>query len=231
LRGVVTPKQSRRKQYFSGLLRRSAPRNDIIKQRMQIFEILNFLNFFLPLFWLAGILVYWAKYQEIKIWWIKYGVIVMLALYIVWGLYTSYANYNLWKIDPISRYLLPPHNASYIYEYSFFHYWLPNIINVAVSLVWAMALLGLYKYSKGRLLDKEDIWLGFFTALIVGWPKFIIYLVLVFGVLLVRQVIGNFILKNKNPIIISQSLIFSALILAIFGKFFINYLGLDVLAF
>ncbi len=198
---------------------------------MQIFEILNFLNFFLPLFWLAGILVYWLKRREIKIWWIRYGIAIMLAFFAVWGAYSTVATYNLWKAHPISRYLLPPHQAAYFFEYSFYHYWLPNIISLAISLVWATALFILYKYSKGRFLDKEEVWLGFFTALIAGWPKFIVYLVLVFGLLLVRQIIGNFILKNKSPIPLFHSLIASALILALFGKFFISYLGLSVLAF
>jgi len=198
---------------------------------MQVFDVLNFLNFFLPLFWLAGVLIYWLKRKEIKIWWIEYGTIIILALFIVWGAYSTVATFNLWKAHPISHYLLPPYQATYFFEYSFYHYWLANIVNIIVAIAWAIVLLVLYKYSKGRFLGKEEIWLGFFTALIVGWPKFIVYLALVFSLLLARQLMGNFILKNKNPIPISHSLIAGALILALFGKFFINYFGLDVLAF
>lgn len=198
---------------------------------MEIFEILNFLTFFLPLFWLAGILIYWLKHKQIKIWWVKYGILIILALYIIWGAYSTVATYNLWKAHPISRYLLPPHQAAYFFEYSFFHYWLPNIVNAAISLVWAAVLFGLYKYSKGRFLDKEEIWLGFFTALLAGWPKFIIYLALVFGLLLIRQIFGTIILKDKNPIQVTHSLIVGTVIIAILGKFFVAYLGLETLAF
>lgn len=198
---------------------------------MQIFDILNFLNFFLPLFWLAGILIYWLKHRQIKIWWVKYGILVIFALYIVWGAYATVANYNLWKAHPVSRYLLPPYQATYIYEYSFFHFWLPNSVNIAMSLIWAATLFILYKYSRGRFLGKEEIYLGLFTALLVGWPKFIIYLMLFFGMLLLCQLAGNFIFKNKSPVQVTHSLVVSAVIIAILGKFFVSYFGLDVLMF
>ncbi len=196
---------------------------------MQVFDILNFLNFFLPLFWLAGILIYWAKHKQIKIWWIKYGLLVIAAFYIVWGAYFTAATYNLWKIHPISRYLLPPHQAAYFYEYSFYHYWLPNLANLIAGVAWLVILYVLYKYSRGRFLDKEEIWLGFFTALAVGWPKFIIYLALFFGLMLARQIIDVMIFKKNKPFQVAPYLIVGAIAALIAGEFLVNKLNLGVL--
>ena len=88
---------------------------------MQILQVLNILNFTIPVIWLIAIFIHWLKFGEIKFRWIKAGIFTILALFIITGAYSSLATYDLWKADPLSRYLLPPHTSiSYFLGYAFF---------------------------------------------------------------------------------------------------------------
>lgn len=188
------------------------------------------INLLIPLLWLVFILVYWLKKREVKIKWIKSGILAILVLFAVWGIYASWTTYNLWKNDPISRYLLPPYQGfTYIFQYTFYHFWLSGLVNLLVGLFWVIVLFLLSRYSKGRFLDKTDVWLGFFTALVAGWPGFIFYLFAVFGLFLTHQLIANFVYKTSEPIPITPYFVTGALIALILGNYFIQQFGLSVL--
>lgn len=186
---------------------------------MQILSILNILSFFIPIAWLAAILAFWFKNHELNFKLVKYGILTAMALFILEGAYGTIATYNAWKLDPISRYLLPPHQTWYFYAYAYFHFWRADLINFLAGTVWAIFLFLIYKYSAGRILDKNDVALGFFTALIVGWPKIFAYLALAFGLLAVKGIINTIILKNQNNLAIASSIALSALVVAGFGNF------------
>lgn len=195
-------------------------------------KILSILNFAVPFLWLTAILLYQIKFKSINIKWVKRGVWAVVALFVTWGAYTTIATYNLWKNDPFSKYLLPPYQpVDYFYGYAFSHFWRPNIASLASSLIWAGVLFVLYKYSKGRILDKADVVLGLFTVLAAGWPGFIIYLAVFFGLLLARQIINIAVFKKNDSIPITQELIISAIIVMIAGNYLVSRFGLDVLRF
>ncbi len=186
---------------------------------MQVLSILNILSFFIPIAWLAVILVFWIKTREINFKLIKYGIFIVIALFAITGAYSTIATYYAWKAEPVSRYLLPPHQDWYFFNYAFFHFWRADIINFLTGLGWAVFLFVIYKYSSGRILDKGEVYLGFLTAMIVGWPKIFAYLAIAFGILAVRGIANFMILKNKGNLAIASSIAFSALIVAGFGNF------------
>lgn len=186
---------------------------------MEFVSILNILNFTVPLLWLAVISAHWLKNREINAKLLKYGILTVMALFILEGACGTIATYNAWKLDPISRYLLPPHQAWYFYTYAYFHFWRADLVNFLAGTAWAIFLFLIYKYSAGRILDKNDVALGFFTALIVGWPKIFAYLALAFGLLAAKGIINAVILKNQNNLAIASSIALSALVVAGFGNF------------
>lgn len=182
-------------------------------------KILNTLNFVLPLFWLVLILIRWFKKRELNSRFIKYGILSVIALFILQGAYLTIATYNAWKPDPISRYLLPPYNTTYFFKYAYFLFWRAGFINIMTGLAWAGFLYAVNRYSNGRILEKSDVALGFFTAMIAGWPKIFAYFALAFGLLILKGIYSAVILKNKNNIAITSSIAISALIVAGFGNF------------
>lgn len=163
--------------------------------------------------------MYWFKKQELNFRLIKYGILAVITLFILQGSYMTIATYNIWKIDPLSRYLLPPHNSIYFYGYAYFHFWRAMVINLLVGAAWAGFLVLVKKYTGERILNKSDIALGFFTAMIVGWPKIFAYLVLAFGLLLLKGIMNIVILKNQSNIAIASSVALSALIVAGFSNY------------
>jgi len=186
---------------------------------MDIISILNILTFLVPLIWLALILAYRLKNHEVNLRLIKYGIFSVVALAVLQGAYSTIATYNAWKLDRISRYLLPPYNATYFYGYAYFHFWRGAVASFLVGAACAVLLFALYKYSSGRILDKSEIALGFFTAFVVGWPKIFAYFTLVFVLLILKGVINVFVLKNKSNLQIASSIALSALAVAGFSNF------------
>lgn len=202
---------------------------DQLKQSEEIYFALKTASFLVSFIWLTAILFYYLKYKDIKLKWIKSGIAITLLLFAITGFYCSFATYSLWKADPVSRYLLPPYQEMlYFYKYSFFHFGLLNTITIAISFGWAGFLFVLNKYSKERFMDRKEIWLGFFTALVAGWPGFIIYLIFSFIILLAMQLINIFILRNKNKVTIGYAVILGSLAVLFFGEFFIDKLGVNV---
>ncbi len=197
---------------------------------MQILSILNFLNFALPLIWLIAILIYWFRFGEVNIKWIKAAIFSVVVFFAVTGAYSTVATYNLWKIDPLSRYLLPPYSPiGYFYGYAFFHYWQRYGIIIMLSLVWAFTLWAINRYSQGRFLEREDIYLGFFTGMVVGWPNFISFVAIFFGLMIGRQIVNIIIFKKNEAVQVVPYLIIGAIIALFAGSFLINKLSLGVL--
>ncbi|MDP3057804.1 MAG: hypothetical protein Q8N37_04820 [bacterium] len=185
---------------------------------MNIANILNILIFAVPLFWLGVILVSWFKTRELDLKLIKRGVLIVIALFILQGAYLTIATYNAWKLDPMSRYLLPPHNTWYFASYAYFHFWRPEVVNLFVGTIWAGFLFLINKFSQERFFEKSDIYLAFFTAFVVGWPKFFAYLAIAFGLLTLKGIINAIILKDKSRLALTTSIALSALVVAGFGN-------------
>lgn len=189
---------------------------------MQILQILNIISFLLPLFWLVVILFGWFKNNEINIRFIKFGIISVLAINFLLSAYLTIATYDVWKNDPVSRYLLPQYSGNYFYGYAYFHFWREMVVNIVIGIIWAGFLYLIKKYSNKRVLDKKDILLGFFTAMIVGWPKVFAYLALMFGLLALKSISQIMVYKRSNRVALTSSMALGALIAAGFGNFIMH---------
>jgi len=196
---------------------------------MEPFFILNNLKIYLPLLILLFILIHKIKTNELKIVWIKYGIISIVTILFSISSYLTIATYSLWRTDQFSKFLLPPYHATYFYGYAFSNFWLSFFIIIIVSVFWTAFLFLVKKYSRNRLLDKNEVYLGLFTALAVGFPNFIPYVFILLILFLLQHIINFVILKNKNPIIITHSMIISAIIVILWRSEILIKFGLTAL--
>ncbi len=197
---------------------------------MDTLSLLYLAKIYPPLFILIIILFYQITSNDKKNKFIRYGIFLTIAILLSISSYSTIATYNLWKTDSFSKFLLPPYDAAYFYGYAFSRFWQSFIVIIIVSFFWAIFLFLAKKYSGDRLLSKNEVYLGFFTSLSVGFPNFIIYIFILFALFLIHQIVNNFVLKNSQPIAISLSMILSAIIVILWGNYILLKFGLDVLS-
>ncbi|MDF1498120.1 MAG: hypothetical protein P1P85_02040 [Patescibacteria group bacterium] len=197
--------------------------------QMETLSFLNSIKLYIPLFLLIVFLIHKIKTNEIKIKWLKFGILSIITIFLSISSYSTIATYNLWKTDPFSKFLLPPYEEAYFYGYAFSHFWQSFFVIILVSVSWAIFLHLARKRTQNRILDKDEVYLGFFTALSVGFPAFIPYLFILFFIFSIQQIINIIILKKTDPIIITHSMILSAIIVLLYGNKIINQFGLGVL--
>lgn len=197
---------------------------------MEIISALKTSWFVISALWLIILLFGWHKKKEVNQRFVKYGIIVIMAIFVLTGYFSTTAQYDVWKNNEMSRFFLPPHQSIiYFYQYSFFHFWLPYVLDLAISLVWMFCLVLLQKYGNKRFLDEKEIALGFFTSIVVGWPRFIVYIFSLFGLLIAKQTFNYYILKKKDLIQMSPYMILASLAVLVLTLVLNNHFGLDKL--
>jgi len=82
----------------------------------------------------------------------------------------SWVQYSIWASDVKTKFLLPPYERTYFYNYAFFRFFLEHAIALAMAALLGGFLFLLYKYSHGEMLTKSEVFLGAFLAFLVGWP-------------------------------------------------------------
>lgn len=189
---------------------------------MHILSILYLIKIYLPLLFLiiifSRLFTTSKKIRKVT----NYGIFFTILISFVIAIYSTALTQILWEQNFISQFLLPEHNQSYFYNYVYFHYWKSFLISFLISIAWLLFLSFLKKYSQNKLLSKDEIRLGFFTALSVGFPLFIPYLFLLLLLFLFQQLINNIILKKHQPILILSSMIISAIIIILLRDILIS---------
>lgn len=136
--------------------------------------------------------------------------------------------YYVWSGNELSRLLLPPHQSiKYFIFYAFSRFWLGVLIGAAVSFLFYLFLKFLEK-RQSRFFIKGETALGFLTALLVGWPNFVIFLPLVFVSTILIAIYRQLILKESYTTLGYPFLLAAGLAL-IFGRAIIDALNLGVL--
>jgi hypothetical protein len=169
----------------------------------------------------------WHKNGSIGTKWIGLGSFFIISIFVATGYFLTSATFEAWKNDPISRLLLPPLEPTYFYQYSFFRFWLTSVFDIGMSSAWAFFLLLLYSYSKKRFMDEKEIYLGFFTTLVVGWPNFIIYLFILFGLLAAKQIMNRLIFHKNELVRLAPYMMLSSLVVLGLMIYFNDQLGIN----
>lgn len=197
---------------------------------MSILPALKIIEVIISFLWMFVLIYDYLKNKRVSASFIKHGILILVSVFIMTASLSTSIQFEVWKKDPFSRYILPPSQPiERFYDYAIYRFWLPHVLDLAITLAWAFCLLLLCKYSNRRFLDEKDIYLGFLTSLIVGWPNFIIYIVIVFGMLLTKQAIDYFMLQKKSLIPITPYMIIAAIIVLSLSLYYNDRLGLDKL--
>lgn len=89
-------------------------------------------------------------------------------------LYT-FLQYGVWKEDPFSQNLLPPHQSIlYFVKYAGTHFWLAPLLSLIVSITF-YGFLRILKHKNERFFEESEVELGAFTALLAGWPRMVVF--------------------------------------------------------
>lgn len=138
------------------------------------------------------------KLPKVKILWLMVFGLIIFALFE--GVFSSISQYYVWKKGGPSQFFLPPHTSiNYFLGYSFYHFFLNNIIAVIFSLFFGFLFWFLNKDYENRFMNDSEIPLMILGGLIVGWPNFILYIFLalfmgIFGWLYIRVI-------KKEPVV------------------------------
>ena len=115
------------------------------------------------------------KIQTIVKFFAAFFIFVLLKAFL-----KSWAQYSVWESDARTKFLLPPHEPTYFYNYVFFRFFLEHTIALAAAFIFGGFLFLLYRLSQGAMLMKPEVFLGMFFAFLVGWPAVIILVPAVF---------------------------------------------------
>lgn len=197
---------------------------------MQNLQTLKLIEIAASLLWTLALLYGYLKNKSVNVRLLKSGIIVLMSVFIATAYFSTSIQFQAWKNDPMSRYLLPPYvSIDYFYSYAIYRFWLPYALDIMISIAWAFFLLLLCRYSHGRFLDEKEACMGFFTALVVGWPNFIIYVFIVFSLVVIRQLFNYYILHERKLISITSYMAISAIIVLVLSLYYSDKLGLDKL--
>lgn len=115
----------------------------------------------------------------------------------------------------------------YFLFYSWGRFWLNLVIILAVSFLFYLFLKFLKRY-KERFFRPYEVELGLLTALIVGWPNFVIFIPLVFLFVVVVSLFRLIFLKEPYTTL-GVPFILSAVVTLIWGSELIQIFNLTVL--
>lgn len=115
-------------------------------------------------------------------------IVRLSVLAVAFGaLYFSYAQYHVWELSPVGKYLLPPYESlSYFIGYVGSRYLLPSAIALLAAIVFGLAAWYLNKRYDERFFEREEPTLFALGIFLTGYPGFLFYipLMLFFGALL-----------------------------------------------
>ena len=119
-----------------------------------------------------------------KIFW---GSVALMTGYLG---YVSWMQYSVWKNNPATAMLLPPHEPlSYFIQYVGMHVWSVYIISFLGALLFYYAFGAINKSFGGKFLYPGELWVGSLALFLVGYPGIIFYIPVFLVVFVVVSII------------------------------------------
>jgi hypothetical protein len=116
-------------------------------------------------------------------------------------LYSTFLQYEIWKGNPVSSFLLPPHESwIYFASYAIPRFFSPLLISVAAAIVFKSTAEYLNRRFDERFLEKGEEWLLASGILLSGYPGFIVYIPLMLVSALILSVFYSVLGKGRAPL-------------------------------
>ncbi len=163
------------------------------------------------------------------------ALVLFVAIYLfVFAFAKSVVQWHVWSLDPLSQNLLPPYNPDYFYGYAFNRFFLFPLVTLASTALF-LGMMFLLRYQFGETaLSIQEILLAVLASLLVGFPKIILLVVMLF----VLMAIGTFFKKVfpvfRSRFFLGEKLFTSSLAIAfftllVFGNPMVVIFGLHVM--
>lgn len=155
--------------------------------------------------------------------------IISVVVFFSFALMLTFFQYFVWKEYPLSQNLLPPYQSIlYFAKYTGTHFWLAPLLSLIVSGIF-YAFLKLLKRKNERFFEEGETELGALAAFLVGWPRIIVFLPVVFLAVVVISGIKMALHKSVYTTLGLPFLVGLAIALAC-GYAVLQELGLESLA-
>jgi hypothetical protein len=181
----------------------------------------------------------WLIYLDIKPWnKIGFGKLIRgaIAFKIGYAVAATIAQYSIWSKGELTRIFLTSHSAGifnfkggYFIFYTLNRFWAGMVLGVLMAWLFYKFLLFLKKYED-RFLGEGEAELGFLTALLVGWPDFVVYLPLFLVFTILISMVRNIFWKEKYTTLGLPMLLAASAIL-VFEPYFSRVFVLGALVF
>jgi len=188
-------------------------------------RIFTLIPFYFSLVASVGILiVYFQKSNFLKKA-ILIGIAFFILLFLVGGIFQTISTYYIWKDDPIGKYLIPPDNFQYFYQYCFFHYFFNFFLSLGAAFVWGLIF---FIFQKKNYVDINETLLVVLGTIIVGSPNFIIFLAFSFLIAIFFGLWQNYRKRAEKKISLFLPMIIALVLTIVTGNIIAEYIGLTV---
>jgi hypothetical protein len=136
------------------------------------------------------------------------------------------SQYYVWSQNKFTQLLL--NERGYFLFYSYGRFWLNAFISIGAAFIFYIFLKSLQKHRE-RFFEAGGTELGFLSALIVGWPSFVIFLPLVFIFVILISISRRIFIKEIYTTL-GWPFILATLAALIFGSKLLLFLGLKVIS-
>lgn len=159
---------------------------------------------------------------------------VTIGFYVLYAAFLTWGQYYVWSGNPLGRIFLISDrfggvndSFDYFLFYSYMRFWLSPALAILAAFLFYTFLRVLEKYRR-RFFEDGETELGFLTALVSGWPQFVIFLPLVLAGVAAVALFRLVFLKERFTTM-GWSFLVSLLLTLVWGGTLIEALNLGVL--
>ncbi len=180
---------------------------------------------FFGVVFVLALLKYIFRSQPFSVISYKSLVVSSISFRVFYAILLTVSQYYIWSKQEFTKFLVD--SPGYFIFYSYGRFWLNVFIAVGVAFAFYLFLKFLKKYQE-RFFEEGETELGFLTALIVGWPNFVIFIPLVFISVVLISLFRRLVLKEVYTTL-GWPFLIAVLITLILGDRLIQILNLGVL--
>ena len=189
---------------------------------------------------LSAIFYFFKKISASKIFKL---IIAVVSFRIVYAAALTFVQYYVWSQNELTKILARSplgdgvfpsvfdfvfnSRLGYFLFYSYGRFWLSVFISIAAALVFYLFLRFLRKY-RDRFFEEGEAELGFLTALIVGWPNFVIFVPMVFISVIIVSIFRR-LFYGETYTMLGIPFLLAALTALLAGSRLIHFFRLEVL--
>lgn len=131
----------------------------------------------------------------------RYGrAVFFAAIVIIFSLssYYGFRQYLAWLDDPLGKFLLPPYQGpGYFASYSLIHFFASYLASLGLALLVLGTAVFFNKKAEEAFFEKEEPYLAAVSLFLVGYPGWLVYLIVLILIYLTLHVI-YYLLRRKS---------------------------------